>query len=95
MIMHPKYQVNKVYEVKVFGIVNEEILKKLRRGIITEHGKMKPKSVRVLKFLQNKTWLEFRLTEGKNREIRRICESVDLTVDKLKRLQLRNLIFKE
>lgn len=91
MIMHPKYEVEKVYEVKVFGHVNEAILAKIRRGVMTEDGLMKPKSVRVIEQLPNKTWLEFRLNEGKNREIRKICDAVELTVDKLRRVAIEAL----
>ena len=91
MIMHPKYEVEKVYEVKVFGHVNEALLAKIRRGVMTEDGLMKPKSVRVIEQLPNKTWLEFRLNEGKNREIRKICDAVDLTVDKLRRVAIEGL----
>ena len=58
---------------------------------MTEDGIMKPKSVRVIEQLPNKTWLEFRLNEGKNREIRKICEAVDLTVDKLRRVAIGRL----
>ncbi len=91
MIMHPKYEVEKVYEVKVFGHVNEGLLAKIKRGVMTEDGLMKPKSVRVIEQLPNKTWLEFRLNEGKNREIRKICDAVDLTVDKLRRVAIEGL----
>jgi 23S rRNA pseudouridine2605 synthase len=91
MIMHPKYEVEKVYEVKVFGHVNEAILAKIKRGVMTEDGLLKPKSVRVIEQLPNKTWLEFRLNEGKNREIRKICDAVDLTVDKLRRVAIEGL----
>ncbi len=91
MIMHPKYEVEKVYEVKVFGHVNEGIIAKIKRGVMTEDGLLKPKSVRVIEQLPNKTWLEFRLNEGKNREIRKICEAVELTVDKLRRVAIEGL----
>lgn len=91
MIMHPKYEVEKVYEVKVFGHVNEALLSKIKRGVMTEDGLLKPKSVRVIEQLPNKTWLEFRLNEGKNREIRKICDAVDLTVDKLRRVAIEGL----
>lgn len=91
MIMHPRYEVTKVYEVKVFGHVSEVLLNKLRTGIVAEDGKLKPKSVRAINYLDNKTWLEFRLNEGKNREIRRICEACGLTIDKLKRVAIESL----
>jgi 23S rRNA pseudouridine2605 synthase len=90
-IMHPRFEVTKVYEVKVFGHVTEQILERIRKGVMTEDGLMKPKSVRLIEQLPNKTWLEFRLNEGKNREIRKICEAMDLTVDKLRRVAIEGL----
>jgi 23S rRNA pseudouridine2605 synthase len=90
-VMHPRFEVTKVYEVKVFGHVTEAILERIRKGVMTEDGVMKPKSVRVIEQLPHKTWLEFRLAEGKNREIRKICEAMDLTVDKLRRVAIEGL----
>lgn len=90
-IIHPSGNIAKVYEVKVFGAVNSEILKSLRKGVHTEVGFLKPQNVRVIKQLNSKTWLEFRLTDGKNREIRRLCEAVGLTIDKLKRVAIGGL----
>ncbi len=87
-ILHPSFGITKTYEVKVFGRVNEALLKKLRDGVQSSHGFLKPKSVRILEILPNKTWLEFRLTEGKNREIRRICEACGVTIDKLRRVAI-------
>ncbi|MCT4643166.1 MAG: rRNA pseudouridine synthase [Bacteriovoracaceae bacterium] len=88
MVMHPKYEVVKTYEVKVFGKINADILKKLRSGITDKGETLKPLSVRVVEQLPNKTWIEFRLNEGKNREIRRICEACGLTIDKLRRVAI-------
>jgi 23S rRNA pseudouridine2605 synthase len=91
MLMHPSFNVTKVYEVKVFGAVTPAILKQLRAGVQMREGMVKPKSVRVIKQLPTKTWLEFRLGEGRNREIRRLCEACSLTVDKLRRVAIGNL----
>ncbi|MBT4791338.1 MAG: rRNA pseudouridine synthase [Halobacteriovoraceae bacterium] len=90
-VMHPKFQITKTYEVKVFGKVNDTLLRKLRTGVEEGGDFLKPMSVRVIQQLPNKTWLEFRLTEGKNREIRRICEGCGITIDKLKRVAIGNL----
>jgi len=90
-IIHPSENVTKVYEVKVFGAVTPEILKKLRAGVSSEVGFLKPKNVRVIKQLKMKTWIEFRLTSGRNREIRRLCEAYGLTVDKLRRVAIGGL----
>lgn len=91
MIMHPRFEVTKVYEVKVFGRVGEAVLNKLKAGIVSHDGILKPKSVRIVEQLPQKTWLEFRLNEGKNREIRRICEACGVTIDKLRRVAIGNL----
>lgn len=91
LVMHPSYEITKVYEVKVFGAVSDGILKKLRAGITIEDSFVKPLGVRVIEQLPSKTWLEFRLGEGKNREIRKICESCGLTVDKLRRIAIGGL----
>ena len=45
MIMHPSYNITKVYEVKVFGSVNDAILKKLRNGVVFQGHHLKPLSV--------------------------------------------------
>jgi 23S rRNA pseudouridine2605 synthase len=90
-IIHPSYEIEKVYEVKVFGIVTEALLNKVRQGIMDAGELLRPKSVRVISQLPGKTWLEFRLIEGKNREIRRMCEAFNLMVDKLRRVAIGGL----
>ncbi len=90
-IIHPSANIVKVYEVKVFGSVNERILNNLRDGVMIDGSLTKPKSVRVIGQLKTKTWLEFRISEGKNREIRKMCEAASLTVDKLKRVAIGGL----
>ena len=90
-IMHPSFNVLKVYEVKVFGAVTTKILQALKGNHHFSDGVVRPQSVRVIKQLPEKTWLEFRLWEGKNREIRRICDAIGLTIDKLRRVSIGNL----
>lgn len=90
-LAHPRHGVEKVYEIKVFGHVDQKLLNKLRKGAQLEVGFIKPVAVRILKQLPHKTWLEFRLQDGKNREIRRLCEHFGLAVDKLKRVAIGGL----
>ncbi|HLE12861.1 MAG: hypothetical protein A2504_13475 [Bdellovibrionales bacterium RIFOXYD12_FULL_39_22] len=90
-IMHPSNNIIKVYEVKVFGIVGMQLLNKLKNGVQTDEGFLRPHSVRVVEQLPNKTWLEFRLGEGRNREIRRLCEACGITVEKLRRVAIGGL----
>lgn len=90
-IIHPSFGIEKTYEVKVFGKVSDTLLKSLKSGVYSNGVHLKPKSVRVIEQLPNKTWIEFRLEEGKNREIRRICEGHNVVIDKLKRIAIGNL----
>ena len=90
-VMHPSFAVTKVYEVKVLGAVTANILRTLKKPYRHPGGGVRPQSVRVVGQLPEKTWLEFRLNEGRNREIRRICESADLTIDKLRRVAIGGL----
>ncbi len=94
-IIHPSFGLVKTYEVKVFGKVNDVLLKRLRAGVQDKGEFLKPKGVRVIEQLPNKTWLEFRLAEGKNREIRRICEACGVTIDKLRRVAIGSLSIDE
>ena len=90
-IAHPSSAIAKVYEVKVFGLVGSKILQALRVGVTVRENLLKPQSVRVIKTLSGKTWLEFRIVTGRNREIRKMCEAVGLTVDKLIRVAIGGL----
>ena len=62
--------------------------------VVYENRLLRPLSVRVIGQLKNKTWLEFRLQDGKNREIRNICTLFNLKVEKLKRISYGRFILK-
>ncbi|NIO08801.1 MAG: pseudouridine synthase [Deltaproteobacteria bacterium] len=84
-LSHPRYEVKKVYEVKINGIPNDRDLKKLRGGISLSDGLTSPARVRILKPLKNKCWLEIEIHEGRYREVRRMFEALGYTVEKLVR----------
>ena len=76
-LMHPSSKVSKVYEALVEGRVSAETVRKLRRGVELEDGVTQPARVEVMKRLHPRaTWLEIELTEGRNRQVRRMCEAV-------------------
>ena len=88
-IMHPKNSIYKIYRVTVRPSINEEQLVKLETGVTLDDGtKTAPAQVHVLHQEQGRVVLEMTLHEGKNREIRRMCEAVGLEVAKLKRIQI-------
>ncbi|MCH2207021.1 MAG: rRNA pseudouridine synthase [Lentisphaerales bacterium] len=91
-LMHPRYELEKKYRVYVTGeIVNKAINAVSREGITHEDIFYKTKNIEIKKRTENGAVLVFTLTEGKKREIRKICRALDLTVRSLKRTQIGNL----
>jgi 23S rRNA pseudouridine2605 synthase len=85
-VTSPQSRVAKTYRVKVSGLLPEGIIRQLQTGIRMRRGDWaKPLSVRRLEDRGRYTWLEVALTEGKNREIRRMIEAVGFKVLKLVR----------
>lgn len=87
-VMHPKNNVYKIYRVTVRPSIDEDQLVKLETGVELDGRKTAPAYVRVIHKEQGRVVLEMILHEGKNREIRRMCEAVGLEVARLKRTQI-------
>jgi len=88
-IADPESETPKTYMVKVNALVNEEVLTKLAAGLQMKRGDWaKPESVRRLEDRGKYSWLEIVLTEGKNREVRRMLEAVGLKALKLVRTRI-------
>lgn len=85
---HPSHEYAKVYRVTVRPAVNDEILFNLRNGIEIDGRKTAPCEVTVLTEEENRVVLEFILHEGRNRQIRKMCESQGLDVARLKRISI-------
>ena len=85
-IMHPTKHVAKTYRVTVAEKVSEDKINKLMSGVEIEPNVMtRPCIVNILVEEDERTVLEFTIKEGKNRQIRRMCEAVQLTVKRLRR----------
>lgn len=87
-IMHPRNSVYKIYRVTVRPSIDEEQIIKLETGVDLDGQKTAPAIVHVLHKEQGRVVLEMILHEGKNREIRRMCEAVGLEVARLRRTQI-------
>jgi len=88
-IMHPTKHVAKTYRVTVAEKVTEEQVNKLMSGVEIEPNVMtRPCVVNILIEEEERTVLEFIIKEGKNRQIRRMCEAVNLTVKRLRRTSI-------
>jgi pseudouridine synthase len=85
---HPRYHVEKVYEVKLSSHPDPRQIKRLQDGILIDGRRTMPGGVNVISTNPSSTIVEFRLVEGRNRQIRRMCEAVGLTVKELRRLRI-------
>jgi 23S rRNA pseudouridine2605 synthase len=87
-LMHPRYGVEKAYLVLVAGNPSPDDLKKLLQGVWLAEGHVKARQVKRLKRQGNSTWLRIVLSEGKNREIRRMLAKLEHKVLRLKRIEI-------
>ncbi len=87
-LMHPRYGVLKTYIVQVAGRPQREDLDKLLRGVYLSEGFVNASSVKPFKQQGESTWLRIILSEGKNREIRRMLARLGHKVMRLKRVAL-------
>ena len=84
-IMHPKKHVNKVYRVTVRPNINDEQVSRLENGVVIDGRKTAPAQVRVVSREEGRAVLEVVIREGRNRQIRKMCDVVGLEVARLKR----------
>ena len=94
-LTHPSAQVNKTYRVTVSGDMADEKLIKLQEGIDLDGKKTLPCDVFVIERKPDRTVLIFIIHEGRNRQIRRMCEAVGLRVQKLQRVAIGRLTLGE
>jgi pseudouridine synthase len=84
-VMSPEYKVPKTYEVKASARLSDEQLEQLRRGVTLPDGPTRPAQVRRLRDVGKYTHIEITITEGRNRQVRRMLEAVESKVLKLVR----------
>jgi 23S rRNA pseudouridine2605 synthase len=84
-ITNPSFKVAKTYLVKASCRLSDEALEKLRQGVVLSDGPTRPAQVTRLRDSGNRTFFEITITEGRNRQVRRMVEALDSTVLKLVR----------
>jgi 23S rRNA pseudouridine2605 synthase len=86
LLTHPSFHVDKTYRLLVSGSVSKEQLRALRNGVLLEDGITSPAIVTIVNTDNNRTILDMTIHEGRNRQIRRMCEIVDLPLLELDRI---------
>lgn len=94
-LTNPSFKVPKTYLVKASTLLSEEQLDRLRGGLTLSDGKTRPAAVRRLRDSGARTFFEITLTEGRNRQVRRMVEAVGSKVLKLVRTSLGALTIGE
>jgi 23S rRNA pseudouridine2605 synthase len=91
LLTHPKYKVPKTYVAKVAGRVDGQTIEKLSKGIWLAEGRTSRAAVKVLKSGRNDSLVEVRISQGLNRQVRRMLAKVGLSVQSLKRTRIGGL----
>ena len=87
-LMHPSRHVSKTYRVTVRPDINDEQIVKLSEGVVIDGRRTAPAEIRVLTKEPNRVVMEMIIREGRNRQIRKMCETVGLEVARLKRTSI-------
>ena len=90
-LTHPSHSLPKLYRVKVAGEVSEEQYNILTSELVIDGYKIRPVTVSIAEKDESGTVLKMTLLEGRNRQIRKMCEAAGLTVKRLARISIGNL----
>ncbi len=90
-LMHPSNNVEREYLCRVHGEVSPEVLEQLQAGVDLEDGPARFNSIRVVSEGNSHTWYRVTLSEGRNREVRRLWDAKGYLVSRLKRIRYGNI----
>jgi 23S rRNA pseudouridine2605 synthase len=90
-LTHPRHTVEKEYEALVSGEPSDEVLARLRTGIVLDGKPTAPARIERMAAGPDGTWVRFILREGRNRQVRRMAEAVGLEVVRLVRVRIGSL----
>ncbi len=85
-LAHPKFQIPRQYRVQVVGRPTKEVLSQIQKGLYFSDGRFRVRGIKKIKTQGKSTFLELLLTEGQNREIRRMMARVGHKVISLQRV---------
>ena len=90
-LTHPKHEKEKVYEALVSGIVLHKAIEKLEKGVYIDGKKTSPAKAEVIEHKRNTSLVRLAIHEGRNRQVRKMCEAVGHKVLALKRISIAGI----
>jgi len=87
-LAHPRHEVEKTYLVRVRGRLSPAAQRELASGVMLDDGLTATARVDKVRIGASHSWLELTIHEGRNRQVRRMCEAVGYPVSRLKRIRL-------
>ena len=96
-LTHPKHEITKTYNATIVGIVTEEEIETLRKGVKIEDYVTRPAKVKILKSDSEKNISRIQITihEGKNRQVRKMCQAINKKVIALHRSSIGEINVKD
>jgi 23S rRNA pseudouridine2605 synthase len=91
VLIHPSHQVPRTYQAKVRGFPSPETLRQLMAGVELEDGPAHALHVERFSSTKKHTWIDVTLTEGRNRQVRRMCQAIGHPVLRLRRTRFAYL----
>ncbi len=91
-LTHPSHEVEREYQVKVLGVPDEHDMQRLAKGIVIDGRRTQPADVKLVKVIEGtdaqQAVLSIVVKEGRNRQVRNMCEAVGHPVDRLRRVRI-------
>lgn len=97
-LMHPKHEIEREYAVRIFGDVSDATISKLSKGVMLEDGEAKFDKIKRRTGREDESqnqWFDVVLSEGRNREVRRLWESQEVRVSRLMRTRYGDIALKK
>ena len=95
MLMHPRYHIYKTYEAVIKGIISEDSINILKTGVFIDDYKTAPARVKLINTIDKNSVVQISIHEGKNRQVRKMFDSIDHPVIKLKRISFGDINLNE
>lgn len=91
-VAHPKHELERTYEAQVLGVPDDRDLDRLRRGVLIDGRRTLPAKVRLLRVVKTRegeeALVELRLREGRNRQVRKMCDAIGHPIERLRRTEI-------